>query len=292
MKINDIFLKVKNIPNINKVYYVLIILLIIIIYNNFMLTYFNNIVNNNIETFENKNKNITIKKNNQIYDDVYVNIYDDILFSDITNYNEIGNIINNINPISNSIILEIGCKTGYNVNVLNKKCKTFGLEESVSFINKARQNFPKLKFNFQVGDPLIALNYLPNSFTHILCLNNTIYKIKNKDLFFENTIYWLKPGGYLIITLFDRTQLNKQVMNFSKLKDNFNYKNYYQIFPNDDTAVMKEIITYNDNIIQNEEDLHIPTQRKILNIAKECGFLLISSLKDQNKNVYILKKPI
>jgi len=284
MDIKVFLTKIKNIPNINKIYYFLIILLFIIIYKNFMFTKFHY-----IEKFENfENKNITIKRNRKIYDDIYVDIYDELLFRNFTNYNDIG-IINNINPISKSIILEIGCKSGYNVNTISKKCKSFGLDDSVSFINKARQNYPKLKFD--VGNPLIAMNYSPNYFTHILSLNNTIYKFKDKKVFFENTMYWLKPGGHLILNLFDRTQLNKKVIDLSKTKYNFNYKNYYQIFPNDDTGVMKEIINYKDNIIQNEQDLYIPTQRKILNIAKDSGFILISSIKNQNQNVYFLKKP-
>ena len=54
----------------------------------------------------------------KIYDDFYVNIYDDLFFKELTNQYEVGSIQNITNPTTESNMLIIGSGTGHVANEL------------------------------------------------------------------------------------------------------------------------------------------------------------------------------
>lgn len=51
-----------------------------------------------------------------------------------------------------------------------------------------------------------------SSFTHIICLNKTIYYIKDKDTFFDNCSLLLTSDGLLIIHLVDRDKFKPFIL--------------------------------------------------------------------------------
>ena len=58
------------------------------------------------------------KTGDDVYDDFYANIYDYLVFNNIKNSYEIGEIVNSTNPSETSVILDVGCGTGHHVGTM------------------------------------------------------------------------------------------------------------------------------------------------------------------------------
>jgi hypothetical protein len=141
--------------------------------------------------------------------------------------------------------------------------------------------------------------------------------MKNKNLFFQNCIHWLKPGGYLIIHLvepdnFDtilpavrpfhlmspqknsserptqtRVSFNNMeyIANFL-LNGGSNIATFEEKFKNIDTGKVRK----------NEHTLYMESDENILTIAQTNGFLVqgkidLASVSQNNQYLYILIKP-
>ena len=269
-----------------------------------------------IEGFQEINKTFIENNKQQIDDKFYSQIYDLLFFNKIVSDYEVGNIISNTNPTENSIILDIGSKTGYFVNLFTEFTpNVVGIEKSPDFINKAIERYPRLKENFLCEDILNNHLFENNSFTHIFCLNNDIYQISNKKQLFENCYSWLYPGGYLIIDLLQNPELDtkKNIINLRtnlypgfvdptvlltediKFKD-FKYKpSYKQIELN--KIIFSERFSFNNGIIKNRENIiYFDSIDNILKIAKYLGFIVLKqySIKDKSNIehfIYFLQKP-
>ena len=292
-----------------KFFYIAIAVIIIIIINNFL--------NNNTvkEGFEQSSEFI-VKKGTQVYDNFYAEIYDDLLFNGVKNDFEIGSIIKDTNPTSKSIILDIGSGTGHHVKGFSEAgYKTQGIDISPDMVEIAKTNYPTM--NYEVVDALKPMSFPPNSFTHITCLYFTIYYIEKKQMFLQNCFNWLIPGGYLALHLVDKDNFDpimpagdpfslvtpqkyapKRITSTVVKFDQFDYKSNFETSPNDTRAIMSETFKYKKNgaVRQNKHTLYMPTQKKILSIAKDIGFILnskIDMIKCQYtyQYIYILQKP-
>lgn len=256
-----------------------------------------------------------LKEGSDVYDSFYASIYDKLVFNDVKNDYEIGGIVNTTRPDDHSVILDIGSGTGHHVGSLQKKgYNAYGLEISKDMIDEAKQNYPSAKF--VNGDALDTMVLPADSVTHILCLNYTIYQMKNKVQFFENCFNWLVPGGYLALHLvnkerFDPTSSirNKQsildvdeygkqrLMNTRTKIDGFEYKGSFEMLPNNQ-AQYKEVII-NDKtgkVRQNNHWYFMEPQKKILAMAQNAGFLLTSQINLSNTGynyqfIYVLQRP-
>ena len=114
-----------------------------------------------------ENKQFEFKTGIDIYDDFYADIYDLLVFSGAKTQYEIGEIVNSTKPTQESIILDIGSGTGHHVDQLSKKgFKVTGLDNSSAMIKKAKEYYPE--YDFVEGDVQNAMQFQPQSFTHIL----------------------------------------------------------------------------------------------------------------------------
>jgi SAM-dependent methyltransferase len=158
--------------------------------------------NSGIEGFE-QNDRFLLKTGNDIYDDFYTEIYDYLVFNNLKDEYEIGQIINKTDPTSHSRILDVGCGTGHHVASMSSKgFDVLGIDISPSMIEQDKKNYPDYKF--QVADATNSGTFEPSTFTHILCMYFTVYYMKDRTQFFANCFNWLMPGGYLILHLVDR----------------------------------------------------------------------------------------
>jgi len=318
MKLFNNFIKIiKKSTILEKVIMVLlIVLLYTVIYN----------IKHCKEGFSGKPELIT-KTNSEIFDDFYVDIYDNLVFNRKKNDFEIDNILDitksNTKPSSKPYILDIGCGTGHHVNNLQEKgANVIGIDKSSAMIKKARNNYPDLTFN--ACNAIDQMAYEDNTFTHITCLYFTIYYIKNKKQLLENCYKWLAPNGKLILHLVDINKFDHEIMVSPKIKSNNNervtknivnfnnmdYKSEFKsnksnksnksdksdkiIYPN---AIFKETFKMKDsNTVRiNEHKLYMSTQKSILSLAKDIGFTLESqvemdSVKYKNHYLYTLGK--
>ena len=80
--------------------------------------------------------------------------------------------------------------------------------------------------------------------------------------------------------------------------NNFSYKSNFDIDHNKDLATFNEIFkdAKTSNIRKNEHKLYMPTQKNILSLAKDAGFILSSkksmdSCSYNHQYLYTLQKP-
>ena len=83
------------------------------------------------------------KSGPKVYDDFYADVYDYLVFNNLKDEYEIGEIMNKTTPSSESKILDVGCGTGHHVAMLSSKgLDVLGIDTSVSMIDKAKENYP------------------------------------------------------------------------------------------------------------------------------------------------------
>jgi ubiquinone/menaquinone biosynthesis C-methylase UbiE len=261
-------------------------------------------------------KKFIIKEGSGIYDKFYSNIYDSLVFDKVKNDYEVGEIINTTKPTQKSRILDIGSGTGQIVNLFQDKgFNAQGLELSSAMVEIAKKNFPK--YNFKVGNALETMIYPGNNFTTVTCLYFTIYYIKDKLQFLKNCYHWLMPGGNLVLNLVNRDKFDpilntadpllwvsaqkfakKRITNsIVKFKD-FEYKGNFDLDKPNNTATFTETMKDDKtgHIRQNIHKLFMPTQKKILALAKQLGFILkgkadLVNVQYEYQYLYFLYKP-
>ena len=266
------------------------------------------------EGFQSQDK-FLFKSGNDIYDDFYATVYDYLVFNNIKNDYEIGEIVNKTGANETSVILDVGCGTGHHVDELSQKnLKVVGIDISPSMIKKAKENFPDR--DFSVGDALNSNQFNHNMFTHILCLYFTIYYLPDKRMFFDNCMDWLMPGGYLIVHLVDREKFDpilppgnplyvvspqkyaKERITTTKVTFNdFVYNSDFKFDKGANLATFDEKFKFNNgNVRKQEQKLYMEDTQDILTIAQQSGFILqgkIDMVKCayENQYLYILVKP-
>ena len=258
---------------------------------------------------------------NEIYDDFYVSIYDDMVFNKHKIDYEIGKIVALTKPKPQSYFLDIGSGTGHHVsNLTANGYKAEGIDLSQSMVTKAKQTYPEL--NYQTADALTDKLYLAETFDQITCFYFTLYYIKNKKKLFENCMKWLVPGGYFSVHLVNRDKFDpiipagnpfnivspqkyadKRITTTTVKFDEFVYKSKFDLketvtsveAPN---AFLTETFKNNKdgNVRRHEHKFYMLTQAEILDLAKEAGFIIhakIDLLKCQydSQYIYILQKP-
>ena len=257
-----------------------------------------------------------LKEGDAIYDDFYCSIYDELVYDNVKNDFEVGELKRLIKPTTITRVLDIGSGNGHHVKLLNTAgYKTEGVDKSSAMVSAAKKKYPR--YNFKQGDVLETMLYPSSSFTTITCLYFTIYYIKDKNLFFQNCYNWLMPGGYLVLHLVNRDKFdpilnsadplhlvsaqkyakNRITNSLVKFKD-FQYKANFDLDKSKNLAEFDE--TFKDDatghVRQNKHKFYMETQKNILSIAKNIGFILkgkidMISTQYQYQYMYLLYKP-
>ena len=269
------------------------------------------------EGFIDQKENFVVKKGINLYDDFYVNIYDELLYRELVNQYEVGSIENITKPTSESNILVIGSGTGHVANEFhNQGYKVVGLDESQAMIKYAKEEYPEVKFI--QGTPMKAMAFEQQQFTHIVCLNMNFYYYKDKTSVLQNIYSWLRPGGFFIVQLVDKNKFDpivpaakpfimvnpqsfadKRITESSVVFNNFDYKADFQIYPNDVVQfqeIFKDTTPGSNKTRQNIHKMWIPPKQRVINQCKETGFinyaqvdLMMAQLEYQY--LYMFQKP-
>lgn len=260
-----------------------------------------------------QSKEFVLKTDNDIYDNFYAFIYNDLFDSQKRSVLEYEKIIKMTQPTKDSKILEIGSGTGELLNILtNNGLDAYGIDQSKDMVDFSKKRFPKI--NVMHSDVNQSMVFYRNSFTHICCLDFTFYHMKNKKKFLENCYFWLKPNGYFILHLankdkFDTTVpaanplYNDNVQNYSKdrIKDtkidfvDFEYFNRKRF--NNNELIIKE--TFKDGLShkvrQNELTLYMEDLEEIVKMCINVGFTpngKVNYISDKEQFIYIFEKRV
>lgn len=263
-----------------------------------------------------KSKKLVVKKGRNIYDDFYTKFYDKLVFCKSKNDFEIMTILNLTKPDKNSYILDIGSGTGHHVAAFTENgIKSVGVDVSLSMVNESKKLYPDSKYI--IGDALKTMIFPQETFTHITSLYFTVYYIKDKHTFINNCYTWLKPGGFFILHLVDRDNFDpilpagdpfsiispqkyaKERITSTVVKfKGYDYRSNFEYNPKKDEAVMNEQFknTITGDVRKNEHNLFMQTQKQILSIAKDSGFIFHSQrsmmrCQYEKQYIYILQKP-
>ena len=263
-----------------------------------------------------QNDALVTKTGVDVYDDFYAEIYDYLVFNNMKDEYEIGEIVNKTNPSSKSKVLDVGCGTGHHVGELNAKgVDVIGLDISEAMVKKAKENFPNAKF--QQGDALKGDTFAANSFTHILCMYFTIYYFQDKETFLKNAYNWLMPGGFLMIHLVDRKKFDpilppgnplllvspqkyaKERITSTRVKfTDFTYAANFELDENKNEARFLEKFKNDSDgkVRRNEHTMYMPDLDEIVADIQNAGFIVEGKIdlihcQYEYQYVYIFTKP-
>jgi len=305
---NQIMKPIKSLSTCGKLFLLLSVLLILV--------YVYNEKHETREGFK-QSKKFVLKQGDEVFDDFYVDYYDDLTHDSYKNSFEVTEILKTTNLTPNKLaVLDVGCGTGHHCKLLQDKGATVhGIDKSHAMIKQCNKLHKQI--DFRQGDVLDSITYPPNSFNLINCLYFTIYYIKNKKLFLQNCYNWLKPQGYLALHLVNKDMFDpilnvadplfmvnpqkyaKERITSSLVKFNdFSYKANFKHEKGSNNAIFEE--TFKDDttehVRKNEHTFHMPTQKDILAIAKSCGFVMkgyidMVGCQYEYHYIYILYKP-
>jgi len=261
------------------------------------------------EGFVQKEK-FVLKKDGQTYDDFYAQVYDKIHLSNPKK--ELAEILGVTGADNNSVFLDVGSGTGCTLEALTESgAKCIGIDNSEAMVKQCKERCGP-SVNVKKGDVTEPIHFVRNQFTHILCLNQTIYEIEDKHAFFTNCRYWLRNGGALILHLVDKNQFNTVVgrpflvdnpQKYVKERitksetdfDDFTYFAKYDIRQKGaSTFVEKFTDAVTQNVRQNERTLFMDSEEAVLKIAQQCGFSQHGKINmapindDEFQNIYVL----
>lgn len=257
-----------------------------------------------------QNDSFVFKRGSDVYDNFYAEVYDYLVFNSIKNDYEVGAIMSETSPSSNSIILDIGCGTGHHVAKLSEKnLNVVGVDISPSMISQAKENYPN--YDFKVGDVLNTSIFQQDYFTHILCLYFTIYYFKDKQRVFNNCMDWLMPGGFFIVHIVDKDSFDpilppgnpliiaspqkyakQRITNTKVTFNDFVYNSNFDLNPSSNIATFSEKFKFsNGKTRKQEHQLYMESESEIINMAKNAGFIVhgqIDLIKCAYENQYLI----
>lgn len=239
-----------------------------------------------------QNEKFILKNDQYCYDEFYSEIYDKLMLPHDRAVYEIDEVLKVLQPERRfSCMLDVGSGTGAFMSTLIKRgYKAYGIDESQAMINYSKRDRDlEIKCD-NVENPMAFDRAL---FTHIFCMNFTVYEIENKYAFFKNCFYWLQNNGYLIIHLADKDKFNtiipasntknirseKRVLKTEVDFGSFQYTSEYVPYK-DSKMIFKESFTdkQTQNIRQNERTMYMESHENIISIAQKSGFVAKGSL--------------
>lgn len=266
----------------------------------------------------------TVARDANSYDEFYAEIYDRLYKTEKRADSDALKIIESTQPDKKtSVFLDVGCGTGCLVDALKRRgYNAVGVDQSQAMIEVGKERRPKTcnksaedgQSAIRSADATDPMLFDRGVFSHILCMDRTIYELQDKVAFFRNCKHWLLPGGYLIVHLVEPDKYNVivplgqpsglgpvQKPDGTRVTDtaidfvDFKYKSSYD-FSGLKDGVVKQIETFTDtasnNVRQNERTMYMTASSPILEDARYCGFLLqgeFASSEDPGQKVVILK---
>jgi 2-polyprenyl-3-methyl-5-hydroxy-6-metoxy-1,4-benzoquinol methylase len=258
-----------------------------------------------------------LKENGETYDDFYGEIYDNLMLPEERVTYEMDIILRTLQPDKPySNMLDIGSGTGVLVKYLKDKgYNAYGVDKSKDMVNISKSRYD---IDIKYANVEQAMAYDRSLFTHIFCMNFTIYEMESKTQMLKNCYYWLQNNGYLILHLAEKDRFNTIIPggksaildSIKQLGDkrvtttiidfsDFIYKSEFNGCNEKNNMIHKETFTdkITNNIRQNERLLQFDTFDEIIGIALNAGFVAKGYFtmengpsRDVHQRIYILER--
>jgi len=253
----------------------------------FCLYYYRSIQKTGEEGFQ-QDERFLLKTDEEIYDDFYCEIYDTLWEPKISAKYEVDKLIGTMQPDKETAcMLDVGAGTGSRM----KEWKHRGFD--IQGIDQSQAMANHGSMDILVGNVLDPMAFDRNSFSHIFCMDFTLYEFADKLQFFKNCSYWLKNKGYLVLHLADLDRFNplvpaaKPAILLNSLEQlgpervkrteidfiDFIYVSDY--LPKGSQILHTESFTdkHSGNVRQNERTLYKETDHAIWEKVKTAGFI-------------------
>ena len=259
----------------------------------------------------------SMQRGNDMYDEFYSEIYDKLYNTESRSEKEAVEIVKATQPDKeSSVFLDIGCGTGCLVNALKRRgYNAIGVDKSKAMIETGKEKHKEAKNSIQPGDAMDPMLFERGVFSHILCMDRTVYEIEDKVAFFRNCKHWLQPGGFLILHLVEPDKFNPiiplgqprghtslETADGKRVTDtaidflDFKYNSKYDFSQLNKDGKVTQTEKFTDaassKVRQNEHTMYMTEQRTILEHSRYCGFVMhgeFVSTEDPAQKVYILK---
>jgi len=306
---------------------ILVLLFILLL----IICFIKNDISMQVEGFEQGSK-YKIYENEHIYDSFYADIYDELFIQpnkieaevdEVIHITEANDKINN-NGKKGFKMADLGCGRGHHVDQLQKKgMDIVGCDKSPAMIQSAKDLYPSS--TFIEGDFMNPMLFSEEEYNVLTCFYFTIYYAKDKRTFFKNCYNWLRPEGYLIVHLVDRnhfdpivpggkplflvspqTYAKERITNSLVKFRSFQYKSDFKTPGNtkgEKTSGTKNIGKFiekftddkSGKVRENVHTYYMPTNREILDTAKEVGFVVTGQVDlihvlNEYQYLFILRK--
>jgi len=235
--------------------------------------------------------------NDQLYDEFYASVYDQLTQNSRMTQQKIMMITTEWKKTGNTLelldVLDAGCGTGLaSISLAKMNVKSvLGVDKSKAMLDKAETNVTesklteeqKKKITFREGDLLNPSAVGGGAVTHAVCLYFTIYYLPDKEAFFRNMFLWVKPGGELVVEVvnkykfdpmldsaspwvgFSLQKYSKERITESKVTfDKFEYAGKFDL--QDPSAEFRETFRFKDGVTRRQR--HRFTMPSIDEIAK------------------------
>ena len=150
-----------------------------------------------------------LKRNAQVFDRFYGEIHDVLHKPELSTPQIVDAVIRMTQMNREDAatgLLDLCCGTAYVTNAFAKRgFVIYGVDLSPSMVALAAERYPRLRPFLQVGDVELPMTFEKNVFSHVLCLNKSIYLFQDdkKKSVIMNAFHWLQPNGYFVLHLVD-----------------------------------------------------------------------------------------
>lgn len=244
--------------------------------------------------------------NDQLYDDFYASIYDQLTQNIrmteqkvtliATEWKKTGSVMEQMD------VLDAGCGTGVACVALAKLNvkSVLGVDKSKAMLERAEtvtlaqsklSEEQKKRVTFREADLVNPSAVGGSSVTHAVCLYFTLYYLPDKEAFFRNMFLWVKPGGELVVEVvnkykfdpmldsaspwvgFSLQKYSKERVTESKVTfDKFEYAGKFDL--QDPGAEFRETFRFkNGDIRRQRHRFQMPSIDEISKSAKTAGWV-------------------
>jgi SAM-dependent methyltransferase len=244
-----------------------------------------------VEGFQ-QSERFLMKSDQASYDGFYTEIYDSLMLPEERASYEVGELVKALQPDPRySRLLEVGSGTGAFLNEWKRRGFIIsGIDASEAMVAKSKSKYPSV--DVIKGNILDPMCYDRAAYTHIFCMDFTLYELSDIRGFFKNAYYWLQRNGYLVIHLADRDRFNalipaakpavldslEQLGPERVVKTEIDFLDF--VYTSDYVtkgSSVRHIETFQDkqtqNIRQNERTLVFYSVEEVLGFARESGFI-------------------